>query len=58
MRMVVIAMNSQGYHIHAGAELKHHVPDNNQATPIQYHIPDHNLNMDILVSYGSVVGNI
>jgi len=57
MRMVEIATNPNGYHVHAGAVLKHYAPDKNQATPAQYHISDHNVNLDISLSYVSVIGN-
>jgi hypothetical protein len=58
MHMVEIAMNPQGYRVHAGEVLKCYTPDKNQATPAQYHISDHNFNMDISLLYDSVVGNI
>jgi len=56
--MVEVATNPLGYCVHAGEVLKRHAPDKNQTTPTQYHISDHNFNLDILRSYGSVVGNI
>jgi len=57
MRLVEIAMNPQGYRVHAGAVLKRYAPDHNQATPARYHISDYNFNLDISLSYGSVIGN-
>ena len=57
MRLVEIATNPQGYRVHAGAVLKRYTPDSDQATPAWYHISDHNFNLDISLSYGSVIGN-
>jgi len=31
--------------------------DKNQPTPARYHISGHNFNLDISLSYGSVIGN-
>ena len=57
MRIVEIATNPQGYRVHAGAVLKRYAPDETQATPARYHISDDNFNLDISLSYGSVIGN-
>jgi len=58
MRLASIATNPNGYRVHAGAVLKRYAPDKNQATPARYHISDHNINLDISLSYGSVIGNV
>jgi len=34
-----------------------YAPDETQATPAWYHISHHNFNLDISLSYGSVIGN-
>jgi len=57
MPMVEIATHPLGYRVHAGAVLKRSAPDNNQATPARYHISGLNFNLDISLSYGSVIGN-
>jgi len=57
MRMVEIATNPLDYRVHAGEVLKRYAPDYHQATPARYHILDHNFNLDISLSYGSVMGN-
>jgi len=57
MRLVEIATNPQGYRVLASAVLKRYAPDSDQATPARYHISDHNFNLDISLSYGSVIGN-
>ena len=54
--MVEIATNPNGYSVHAGEVLKCYASDKNQATPVPYNISDHNFNLDILLSYGSVIG--
>jgi hypothetical protein len=54
-RMVEIAMNPNGYRVHAGEVSKRYASDTNQATPTQYHISDQNFNLDILCSYGLVI---
>jgi len=51
LRMVEIATNPKGYHVHAGEVLKRYAPDKNQATPTRYHISNHNFNLDILLSF-------
>jgi hypothetical protein len=56
MRMVEIATNPQGYRVHACAVLLRYATDKNQPTPASYHISGHNFNLDISLSYGSVVG--
>jgi hypothetical protein len=56
-RMVEIATNPQGYRVHASEVLKRYAPDKNQATLERYHISGHNFNLDISLSYGSVIGN-
>jgi len=56
--MVEIATNPKGYRVHAAEVLKLYPPDRNQTTTAQYHISDHNFNLNISLSYGSVVGNI
>ena len=38
MLMVEIAMNPQGYWVHAGAVLQRYAPDQNHATPAEYQI--------------------
>jgi len=58
MRLIELATNPQGYRVHAGEVLKRYAPDSDQATPARYHISDHNFNLDISLSYGSVIGNI
>jgi hypothetical protein len=56
MHIVEVAMTPFGWRIHADAvTLKHYAPDTNQATPAQYYISDLNFNMDISLSYGSVI---
>jgi len=57
MRLARIATNPNGYRVHAGAVSKRYAPDENQATPAKYYISDHNFNLNILLSYGSVIGN-
>jgi hypothetical protein len=32
--------------------------DKNQPTPARYHISGYNFNLDIALSYGSVIGNV
>jgi len=56
--MVEIATNPKGYGVDADEVLMRYIPDKNQATPARYHISDQNFNLDILLSYGSIVGNI
>jgi len=58
MCLASFATNPNGYRVHAGAVLKCYAADKNQATPATYHISDHNFNLDISLSYGSVIGNI
>ena len=58
MRLVEIATNPQGYRVHAVVVLKCYTPDKNQATTTRYHISDHNFNLDILLLYGQVIGNV
>jgi len=57
MRIVEIATHPLGYRVHAGAVLKRYAPDETQATPAWYHISGHNFNLNILLSYGSVIRN-
>jgi len=56
MGIVEIATNSFDYCVHASVVLKHYAADKNQASPARYHISVHNFNLDILLTYGSVVG--
>jgi hypothetical protein len=56
-RMVEIATNPQGCRVHAGTALRGYVTDKNQPTLARYHISGHNFNLDISLSYGSVIGN-
>jgi len=57
MCVVEIATNPQGYRVHADAVLKRYTPDHDQSTSGRYHISDHNFNLDISLSYGSVIRN-
>jgi len=56
LRMVEIATNPQGYHVHVGEVLKHYTPEKNQATPARYHISGYNFNLGISLFYGTVIG--
>jgi len=58
MRMVDIATNPFGYHVHAGEVLKRYAADENQTLPAQYHIAGHHFYLDICVSYGSENGTL
>jgi len=57
MRLVKIATIPLGYRVQAGAVLKRYAPDDTQATPAGNHISSYNFNLDISLSYGSVIGN-
>ena len=56
-RLTEVATNPLGYRVHASEGLKRYTPDFDQATLAGYHISDHNFNLDISLSYGSVIGN-
>jgi len=57
-RRVEIATNPEGSRVYAGEVLQRYTPAKNQATPARSHISDHIFHLHILLTYGSMVGNI
>ena len=56
MLMVEIATNPKHYRVHAGVVLGRYAPEKNLGTPARYHILGHIFNLDILLSYCSLIG--
>jgi hypothetical protein len=58
MNLVEIATNPHGYCLHAVEVLNRYTPDEIQATTTRYRKSNLTVNLEILRSYGSVVGKI